>query len=159
MASPWTSTSTRRRSSCSRGRFATSRPPSGTSARCPIARAVGRAFTAVAIAATLRAGDDAVGWLAVLVVASLRSPFLPTGYAAFPPLWLLALLLARGASLRWGLAAWLALDVAWPLDWISPTTSALATSSRRPPCSSSPRSRCVARRSLDSLSSERHGVE
>jgi len=51
----------------------------------------------------------------------LRSPFLPQAYAAFPPLWLLTLLAARqpptAKTLLLTLAAALALNVYWPLDW------------------------------------------
>ncbi|MGD2111102.1 MAG: glycosyltransferase family 87 protein [Phycisphaerae bacterium] len=40
---------------------------------------------------------EALAWLAILIVAELRSPFLPWGYANLPILWLLTLLLAQ----RW----------------------------------------------------------
>ena len=65
--------------------------------------------------------DKPALWLAILILATLRSPFLPQAYAAFPPLWLLTLLLARQAptakTLLLAMAALLALSVYWPIDW------------------------------------------
>jgi len=65
--------------------------------------------------------DKPALWLAILILATLRSPFLPQAYAAFPPLWLLTLLAARqpptAKTLLLTLAAALALNVYWPLDW------------------------------------------
>jgi hypothetical protein len=59
-------------------------------------------------------------WLAILTLASLRSPFLPQAYAAFPPLVLLIMLGALAPPTRTTLAAvlltWLALGVYWPQD-------------------------------------------
>jgi len=71
-------------------------------------------------------------WLAILILATLRSPFLPQAYAAFPPLWLLTLLAARrpptAKTLLWTLGAWLALSFYWPLDWpLDPRALALVT--------------------------------
>jgi alpha-1,2-mannosyltransferase len=71
-------------------------------------------------------------WLAILILATLRSPFLPQAYAAFPPLWLLTLLAARqpptGKTLLWALGAWLALSIYWPIDWpLDPRVLALVT--------------------------------
>jgi hypothetical protein len=64
--------------------------------------------------------DGPVLWLALLVLATLRSPFLPQGYAGFPALWLLTLVVATGPatrkSLGWALAAWLGLNTLVPLD-------------------------------------------
>ena len=68
--------------------------------------------------------DKPALWLAILILATLRSPFLPQAYATFPPLWLLTLLAARqpptAKTLLWTMAAWLALNVYWPLTgrWI-----------------------------------------
>ena len=66
-------------------------------------RIVGWLYTLVVIAGTawlaLRVRDDRrapLVWLAILVLATLRSPFLPT-YAPFPSLWLATLL----AALAW----------------------------------------------------------
>jgi len=68
-----------------------------------------------------RDDDKPALWLAILILATLRSPFLPQAYAAFPPLWLLTLLAARqppaAKTLLWTLGAWLALSLYWPIDW------------------------------------------
>jgi hypothetical protein len=57
----------------------------------------------------------------VLVLATLRSPFLPVTYAAVAPLWLLTLLGAedgeRRGTLAWIGLAWLAFEIVWPVDW------------------------------------------
>ena len=76
--------------------------------------------------------DKPALWLAILILATLRSPFLPQAYASFPPLWLLTLLAARQAptakTLVFTMAAWLALNVYWPLDWpLDPRALALIT--------------------------------
>lgn len=92
------------------------------------ARIVGWIYTAIATAAVwfvgrraVRAGEQPLVWLGILIVATLRSPFLPQAYAAFPPLWLLVLWGARRATsaarLLPILLAWAALNVVWPLDW------------------------------------------
>ena len=60
-------------------------------------------------------------WLAILILATLRSPFLPQAYAAFPALVLLVLMGGMSVASPKNLAAiiltWLALNVFWPLDW------------------------------------------
>jgi hypothetical protein len=70
---------------------------------------------------TFRQGDLPMVWMAILILATLRSPFLPQSYAAFPPLLLLVLLAARrvptARSLAAVLAAWAVLNFLWPLDW------------------------------------------
>jgi alpha-1,2-mannosyltransferase len=76
--------------------------------------------------------DKPALWLAILILATLRSPFLPQAYAAFPPLWLLTLLAARqpptAKTLLVTMAAWLALSVYWPIDWpLDPRLLALVT--------------------------------
>lgn len=75
----------------------------------------------IAGARTARGGDAPLVWLAILIVATLRSPFLPQAYGVFPALWLLTLIAARSApsarALLATLAAWLALSVYWPIDW------------------------------------------
>jgi len=64
--------------------------------------------------------DDPRTWLAVVVLATLCSPFLPQSYACFPPLWLLTLLAAAwtpGArALAVTLLAWAVLGVLVPVD-------------------------------------------
>jgi hypothetical protein len=58
--------------------------------------------------------------MAILTVATLRSPFLPQAYATFPPLWLLTLMAARREptlrTIVLVLATWALLDVYVPLD-------------------------------------------
>jgi hypothetical protein len=66
----------------------------------PAAKIVGWVWTLAILAATAvlarRAREDReiLAWLAVLVLATLRSPFLPQAYGAMPPLWLLTLFAA-----------------------------------------------------------------
>ncbi|MFL6576337.1 MAG: glycosyltransferase family 87 protein [Povalibacter sp.] len=62
------------------------------------AKLVGWIYTVVAVAMTIVMArrvrteqEKTVVFLAILTLATLRSPFLPTAYAAFPPLWLLTL--------------------------------------------------------------------
>ena len=59
--------------------------------------------------------------MAILIFATLRSPFLPLGYGVFPAVWLLTLLGAIYAptvrTLGWVLLAWIALVLTWPIDW------------------------------------------
>ena len=64
------------------------------------ARIVGWIYTVVLVAAIVwlarRPGDrrlDPLLWIAILILATLRSPFLP-GYGAFPSLWLATLVMA-----------------------------------------------------------------
>jgi alpha-1,2-mannosyltransferase len=58
--------------------------------------------------------------LALLLLATLCSPFLPQGYAGFPPIWLLTLLAAvhppKGRTLVWLVAGWLCFNLYWPQD-------------------------------------------
>jgi alpha-1,2-mannosyltransferase len=60
-------------------------------------------------------------WLAISILATLRSPFLPQAYAAFPPLWLLTLLAAthppRSKVIGLTLLAGVGFNLFWPLDW------------------------------------------
>jgi hypothetical protein len=60
-------------------------------------------------------------WLAILILATLRSPFLPQGYGVFPAIWLATLLAARRPPtakniLLLGLA-WLCFNMYVPMDW------------------------------------------
>jgi hypothetical protein len=91
------------------------------------AKLVGWAYTLIAVAATilaarrrLRDDDRPLVWMAILLLATLRSPFLPQAYAAIPPLWLLTLLVATAApsakTLFPMMLTWIALNVFIPLD-------------------------------------------
>src|SRR5262249_22625696 len=86
----------------------------------PASKLVGLAYTLVALAAVLlvarrdlRDQEKPIVWMALLIVATLRSPFLPQSYAPIPAVWLLTLLVADRAptvkTLSWTLLAWLAL--------------------------------------------------
>jgi alpha-1,2-mannosyltransferase len=92
------------------------------------AKIVGWIWTVVAVWATVavaRRGladhEKPLAWMAILILATLRSPFLPLAYAAFPPLWLLTLLAAvyvpNARTLAMVVAAWLSLDLYWAMDW------------------------------------------
>jgi hypothetical protein len=70
------------------------------------AQVVGWIYTAVLVAAVgwfaRRARDrrlDPLVWIAILILATLRSPFLP-GYGAFPALWLATLVIAAAGARR-----------------------------------------------------------
>lgn len=89
---------------------------------------VGWAWTLVVVAATVllalrarRPEERSLVWLAILILATLRSPFLPSGYAAIPGLWLLALVGARfvptARALSLVIAGWAILGITWPVDW------------------------------------------
>ncbi|HEU5181515.1 MAG TPA: glycosyltransferase family 87 protein [Candidatus Polarisedimenticolia bacterium] len=94
----------------------------------PAAKMVGWVYTFIAVGATIVAGlrparEDRKPqvWLAILILATLRSPFLPQAYGAFPAFWLLTLLAATslpsGGVLALTAASWAALNVYWPTDW------------------------------------------
>jgi len=81
------------------------------------------------VAVTVLVGQRAVEkdrlpavWMAILVLATLRSPFLPIAYGAIPSLWLLTLMAARVAPSGRILVAVCALcallNFYWPTDWI-----------------------------------------
>lgn len=95
---------------------------------------VGTIYTVVVLAATavlarrkLEPEEQPVLWLAILILASFRSPFLPP-YGLFPVLWLLILLTATAAlsarSLCLMLIAWLALNIALPANAANPRVTA-----------------------------------
>ena len=69
-------------------------------------------------------------WLSIIILATLRSPFLPQGYAGFPGLVLLVVLGALCAPTPRAVVAvlviWLTLNFTWPMDWpIDPRLLAL----------------------------------
>ena len=67
--------------------------------------------------------------MAILILATLRSPFLPTAYGAFPALWLLTLIGASASptprALSATLVTWVALAFFIPMDWVPPRTLAV----------------------------------
>lgn len=83
-----------------------------------------------------RAGEDrwtnALVWIALLQLASLRSPFVPDVHGQFAPLWIVTLLLARGAWRPWqtallGLAVVLLQNIVLttpllPIPWLAALT-------------------------------------
>jgi hypothetical protein len=75
------------------------------------------AITVIVARRTLKREDEPLAWLTILILASLRSPFLP-GYAVIPVLWLLTLLAAKVAPtvrvLCGTLLAWVILNIAVP---------------------------------------------
>ncbi len=100
-------------------------------------RAVGWIYTIIAVAIVARLalrpvapGREPLAWIAILIVATMRSPFLPT-YAPFPSLWLATLL----AALTWGrsgvftmtLVAWLVLAFTFGTAGAPPTVNAIWT--------------------------------
>ena len=101
------------------------------------ARLVGWAFTVVVIGATawmaLAVRDrskDPLLWIAILLLATLRSPFLP-GYAIFPPMWLATLILAvawQRAGVRWlTIALAIVLAIAFGQGAVASQVNAIAT--------------------------------
>jgi hypothetical protein len=88
--------------------------------------------TAAVSRRTLRDAERPLLWMAILILATLRSPFLPQAYAAFPALWLLTLVGATYAPaakvLGLTLLAWATLNLFWPLDWkMDPRSLAVLT--------------------------------
>jgi hypothetical protein len=101
------------------------------------ARVVGWLYTVVVIGATVwlaqRRHDrayDPLAWIAILIMATLRSPFLP-GYGAFPSLWLATLVVAvvwRRRALRTvTLALWVVLAVSLGQNSVWPPLNAVVT--------------------------------
>ncbi|HET9317721.1 MAG TPA: glycosyltransferase family 87 protein [Vicinamibacteria bacterium] len=91
------------------------------------ARVIGTTCTLAVLAAIAWVGQRRVPasrqplvCLALLLLASLCSPFLPQGYAGFPPIWLLTLLAAlhppNGRILAGVVAGWLCFNLYWPQD-------------------------------------------
>ena len=90
------------------------------------AKVLGWVATLGALALIMRAArgpeerDDPRTWLAIVVLATLCSPFLPQAYACFPPLWLLTFLAGALAPTTRVLVAtlvgWVILAVLIPVD-------------------------------------------
>ena len=89
---------------------------------------VGWSYTAIVVAVTVLVARRSVAedrlpavWMAILILATLRSPFLPIAYAAIPPLWLLTLIAARsaptGRTLAQVVLLWGLLNFYRPVDW------------------------------------------
>ena len=66
-----------------------------------------------------------------MILSTLRSPFLPQGYGAFPAVWLLTLLAAQRPptpkNLLLLVATWLCFNLYLPMDWVDPKYLALIT--------------------------------
>jgi hypothetical protein len=84
--------------------------------------------TVIVARRTLNRVEQPLAWLAILILASLRSPFLP-GYAIIPALWLLTLLAAVvGPTVRtlyFALLAWLILNISVPVSGPDPRLSSI----------------------------------
>ena len=102
------------------------------------AKVIGWIYTAIALWLTVlfakRARTDEEKLLVVLTViilATLRSPFLPTAYATFPALWLLTLMGAAvnpsTRTLIITLVTWALLTVYVPMQWMPPRALAILT--------------------------------
>ena len=98
---------------------------------------VGWLYTAVVVAVTawlaLRVrprGREPFIWLIILILATLRSPFLPT-YAGFPTLWLVTLVAAvcadRPAVVRTAVVVWGMHAIVFGLGTIDPRVNAIWT--------------------------------
>lgn len=103
-------------------------------------RGLGWAYTVVILAVTawlaLRArpqGREPLVWLAILFLATMRSPFLPT-YAAFPTLWLATLFLAtsrgRPAVIRTTAAIVVLVSISWGIGFLPPLVNASWTTAQ-----------------------------
>jgi alpha-1,2-mannosyltransferase len=89
-------------------------------------KTIGTIYTVIVLAATVVIGmrrptlnEQPLVWLAVLILASLRSPFLPQ-YELFAVLWLVTLLAAQvvpsARTLCLALVAWAVLNIAIPIN-------------------------------------------
>jgi hypothetical protein len=86
------------------------------------------ALTIIVARRTLNREEEPLAWLTILILASLRSPFLP-GYAVIPVLWLLTLLAATVAPtvriLGGVLLAWVVLNISLPQQGPDPRLMSL----------------------------------
>jgi hypothetical protein len=103
----------------------------------PAAKVLGWIYSAVVVVATARLalrpavpGREPLAWLAILILATLRSPFLPT-YAPFPSLWLATLIAAfewrQGRSPARALVCWAVLAFTFGTGGASPQVNAAWT--------------------------------
>jgi alpha-1,2-mannosyltransferase len=101
------------------------------------AKLVGWAYTLVLVGVTAwmalytrDRGKDPLLWVAILLLATLRSPFLPF-YAVFPPLWLATLIAAvawrRAGVLRITIALAIVLSFTFGQGAVPPQVNAIAT--------------------------------
>jgi alpha-1,2-mannosyltransferase len=92
-----------------------------------VSKIVGWIYTVVVVFVTVLAARrsrrdemEPLVWLGILILATLRSPFIPQAYAAIPPLWLLTCMAAthdpKPRMLVGVLLAWAALNVYVPHD-------------------------------------------
>jgi alpha-1,2-mannosyltransferase len=90
----------------------------------PASKILGWIYTLILVAiiyiVARRKNDSPLTWLAILILATLRSPFLPLTYATFPPLWLLSLVIALHSPspkiLLMLILGWLCLETNIPVD-------------------------------------------
>jgi hypothetical protein len=101
------------------------------------AKVVGWVYTVIAVVLTSRlalqpaaTGREPLAWIAILILATMRSPFLPT-YAPFPSMWAATLL----AALTWGrsgicitaVAGWIVLAFTFGTGGAPPAVNAIWT--------------------------------
>jgi alpha-1,2-mannosyltransferase len=97
-------------------------------------KTIGTIYTVIVLAVTVVVGmrrttrnEQPLIWLAILILASLRSPFLPQ-YELFAVLWLLTLLAARVApsirTLSLAVIAWVVLNITIPINGPDPRLNA-----------------------------------
>ena len=100
-------------------------------------RIVGWAYTLVVIGVTAwlalrpaRRGREPLIWIVILVLATMRSPFLPL-YATFPSLWLATMIAALGwqqPRVRWAaIAWWIVLAIGFGQAFLPPPVTAVWT--------------------------------
>jgi hypothetical protein len=103
-----------------------------------VAKVVGWIYTLVVLGAIalvarrgVRGAEAPAVWLAIVILSTLRSPFLPQGYGAFPAVWLLTLLAAyrppTTKTLLLVALAWFSFNLYVPMDTIGPRNIALIT--------------------------------
>lgn len=100
-------------------------------------KVLGWIYTLVVVAAiafaarrTIRDDEAPPVWLAILILATLRSPFLPQGYGIFTGIWLMTLVAARRPptvkTILLVVVGWLCMNLYVPMDWgIAPRNLAL----------------------------------